>query len=148
MLGLRFRFVTVTPRKFFGLQRESVDHKRYQITEPEKTLLDCLDRLDLASGIMEVIKALRAGMHEFDWPCVDVYLERFGSGAVVKRLGFLPEAMKLAIPEREKRLAEWTERLTAGHALLDPSSAEADHRIATRWRLRVNIHEALLTGEA
>ncbi len=148
VLGVRFRFVTVTPRKFFGLRREAVDHKRYDVTDREKTLLDCLDRPDLAGGIPEVIEALRNGVSEFDWPRIDGYLERFGSGAVVKRLGFLVDAMQLAIPERETRLDGWVKRLTAGLATLDPSSARPPHRIATRWRVRVNLDEMLLDGSS
>jgi len=146
VLGLRFRFVTVTPRKFFGLHREFVDHKQFQVTDREKTLLDCLDRGDLAGGVPEVIKALRSGVDGFDWARADDYLERFGSGAVIKRVGFLVEAMQLEIPDRDERLARWMGRLTAGLAVLDPSSRRPPDRIATRWRLRVNVDEALLRG--
>jgi predicted transcriptional regulator of viral defense system len=148
VLGLRFRFVTVTARKFFGLHREFVDHKQFQVTDREKTLLDCLDRVDLAGGIPEVTKALRSDVDGFDWSRVDEYLERFGSGAIVKRVGFLVEAMKLDIPERSERLADWAGRLTAGLAVLDPSSRRTPHRIAKRWRLRVNVDEALFRGRA
>jgi predicted transcriptional regulator of viral defense system len=146
VLGLRFRFVTVTPRKFFGLHREFVDHRQFQVTDREKTLLDCLDRIDLAGGIPEVMKALRTDVNGFDWSRVNDYLERFGSGAIVKRVGFLVEAMQLDIPERSERLAGWADRITAGLAVLDPSSRRPPHRIATRWRLRVNVDEALLRG--
>jgi predicted transcriptional regulator of viral defense system len=146
VLGLRFRFITVTPRKFFGLNRETLDHKRYQVTDREKTLIDCLDRLDLAGGIAEVLGALRAGLDEFDWSRLDNYLGRFRSGAVIKRLGFLIEAMELAIPDREPRLAAWARNLTAGLAMLDPSSGQTNHRIATRWNLRVNVDNAMLAA--
>lgn len=50
MLGIRFQFVTVTPRKFFGYRRETLDGKEFRITDREKTLLDCLDRPDLAGA--------------------------------------------------------------------------------------------------
>lgn len=146
VLGIRFRFVTVTPRKFFGLRRVFVDHKDFQVTDREKTLLDCLDRLDLAGGLPEVVKALRNGAGELDWLRLDHYLERFGSGAVIKRLGFLVEAMGLGVPDREERLASWAHRLTAGLAILDPGARTPQHRIATRWRLRVNVDEGLLRG--
>jgi predicted transcriptional regulator of viral defense system len=130
------------------LRRETVDHKRYQVTDREKTLVDCLDRLDLSGGIPEVIKSLRASANGFDWSRVDRYLDRFGSGAVIKRLGFLVDAMQLAIPGRDARLEAWERKLTAGLAVLDPSSGEPDRRIATHWRLRVNVDEALLAARA
>lgn len=146
VLGIRFQFVTVTPRKFFGYRRETSDGKKFQITDREKTLLDCLDRPDLAGGIPEVMKALRGDTDAFDWSHVDAYLERFGSGAVVKRLGFLVEAMRLDIPDRDERLADWAGRLTAGLAVLDPSSRRRPRRIETRWRTRVNVDETMLMG--
>jgi predicted transcriptional regulator of viral defense system len=146
VLGLRFRFITVTPRKFFGLKRGTLDHKRYRVTDCEKTLIDCLDRLDPAGGIAEVPGTLRAGLDEFDWSRLDDYHSRFGSGTVIKRLGFLMEAMELAIPDREARLATWARSLTAGLAMLDPSSGQTDHRIATRWHLRVNVDNAMLAA--
>jgi predicted transcriptional regulator of viral defense system len=65
---------------------------------------------------------------------------------VIKRLGFLIEAMELAIPDREPRLAAWARNLTAGLAMLDPSSGQTNHRIATRWNLRVNVDNAMLAA--
>jgi hypothetical protein len=43
-----------------------------------------------------------------------------------------------------QRLAAWADRIAAGLAVLDPSSRRPPHRIAKRWRLRVNVDEALL----
>jgi predicted transcriptional regulator of viral defense system len=147
VLGIRFRFVKVAPRKFFGLHRQHVDHKRYSVTDREKTLLDCLDRPDLAGGIPEVSKGLLASQ-SFDWKRVDEYLERFGSGAVIKRLGFLVDAMQIDIPDREDHLTRWQSWLTAGLSNLDPSSPRRPHRIETRWRVHVNADEELLRGRA
>lgn len=143
VLGMTYRFVTVTAQKFFGHQREFIGHHSYRITDREKTVLDCLDRSDLAGGIPEVMKALRS-TEPIRWPKIDDYLARMGSGAVVKRLGFLVERMDLRIPEREERLARWREQLTQGLAMLDPSSPREAHRIDTRWRIRVNLEENLL----
>ena len=147
VLGIRFRFVKVAPRKFFGLHRQHVDHKRYYVTDREKTLLDCLDRPDLAGGILEVSKGFLASPN-LDWKRIDEYLERFGSGAVVKRLGFLVDSMQVDIPDRENRLKRWQSRLTAGLSKLDPSSPRKPHRIETRWRVRVNVDEEFFRSGA
>lgn len=141
-LGLRFRIVTVTEKKFFGIHRTFIDHHRISVTDREKTLLDGLDRPDLCGGIHEVAKALRTAAIESDWDRVDKYLVRFGSGTVVKRLGYLVEALDLEIPKRERRLLDWSRRLSAGISTLDPSSPRKAHRIVTRWRLRINVDEA------
>lgn len=147
VLGTSYQFVTVTERKFFGQKREFVGHQSYRITDPEKTLIDCLDRPDLAGGVPEVIKALRP-TERIRWAVLDDYLQRLGSGAVAKRLGFLVERSNLPIPDREEHLTRWREHLTSGLAKLDPSSPREAHRIDTRWRIRVNLDEDLLYGGA
>jgi len=39
----RFRIITVRPHKFFGLTIIMTDGRNVGITDPEKTLIDCLD---------------------------------------------------------------------------------------------------------
>jgi predicted transcriptional regulator of viral defense system len=147
-LGMRFQIVTVVERKFFGLHRAFVDHNRIHITDREKTLLDGLDRPDLSGGIKEVAGALRTSAATLDWNRLDEYLELFGSGAVVKRLGFLVEATNLEVPRREERLLAWSQRISSGISRLDPSSAREPHRIVTRWGLGINVDEdGLREGE-
>ena len=143
VLGVTYRFITVVERKFFGRQRERIDHKVYFVTDKEKTLLDCLDRPDLAGGLVEVIRALRIAASEFDWDRIDAYAGRLKVGAVLKRLGFLTEELGLAIPDREERLSRWSSGITAGISKLDPSTPRKEHRIDSRWRVRVNLDERL-----
>ena len=147
ILGTLYRFITITPKKFFGFKREFSAHHAYRITDPEKTVLDCLDRPDLAGGIPEVIKAL-GDHHKLAWDRVDDYLDRMQAGAVVKRLGFLVENMGLPIPDRDERLERWQQKLTQGISVLDPSSPRDPHRIQTRWGVEVNIDEALFERQS
>lgn len=142
VLGMRFRIVRVKPRKLFGGHRYSSRGGPAVITDREKTILDCLDRPDLCGGVEEVARALQAADGDLDWPCLTGYLDRFGSGAVAKRLGFLAENLKLAHPPMPGMLARWRELLTAGIGKLDPSSPRKPHRIVTRWRIAVNLPEA------
>lgn len=144
VLGIRFRFVKLLENKFFGLKREHVGSQRIAVTNREKTVLDGLDRLDLTGGIHEVVKGLRKHTEELDWNRVDDYLPRLGSGAVVKRLGFLVEALDLGVPDQSARLARWNEMITSGISKLDPSTRRQDGRIVTRWRIRVNVNEETL----
>jgi predicted transcriptional regulator of viral defense system len=141
VLGMRFRIVRVKEEKFFGGRAVRVGESPVQVTDPEKTLVDCLDRPELSGGVAEVARALREGDGELDWTLATRYLQRFRSGAVVKRLGFLVESSALSHPPTESILDEWQDLLTAGISLLDPSSPREAHRIATRWRMGVNLPE-------
>jgi predicted transcriptional regulator of viral defense system len=141
VLGMKFRIVRVKPEKFFGGHKYHAGDSRVLVTDREKTIVDCLDRPGLSGGVGEVAKALDAGDGDFDWARLTEYLVRFGSGAVVKRLGFLVEGLELTHPPESHLLQEWTELLTAGLSKLDPSSPREPHRIVTRWRVKVNLPE-------
>jgi len=141
VLGMRFQIVRVRPQKFFGDHSYVVGESPVKVSDREKTIVDCLDRPDLSGGVAEVARALREGDGEFDWGRLSDYLGRFGSGAVVKRLGFLVEALELASPPGKTLVDAWRKLLTAGISRLDPTSPRVPHRIATRWRIEVNLPE-------
>ena len=141
VLGMRFRIVRVKPRKFFGNHGYRAGESHVEVTDREKTIVDCLDRPDLSGGLDQVAKALLSGDGEFDWDRTTMYLCRFGSGAVVKRYGFLVEALGLTHPPEPRMLDEWLDLRTAGISKLDPSTPRKPHRIATRWRIGVNLLE-------
>lgn len=147
VLGMRFRIVRIKGERFFGLHRFTAGDTTVQVTDREKTVIDCLDRPELSGGVVEVAGGLREGDGEFDWNRMTDYLRRFGSGAVVKRLGFLAEALELGHPPGPELLEEWQGLLTAGISKLDPSSPRETHRIATRWRVEVNLPEEGLVGK-
>lgn len=138
---MRFRIVRVKPRKFFGSHGYRAGESHVEVTDREKTIVDCLDRPDLSGGLDQVAKALLSGDGDFDWDRTTRYLRRFGSGAVVKRYGFLVEALGLTHPPEPRMLDEWLDLRTAGISKLDPSTPRKPHRIATRWRIEVNLPE-------
>jgi len=141
VLGMQFQIVRIKRQRFFGTHRFHVGESVAETTNREKTIIDCMDRPELSGGVAEVARALQEGDGKFDWKRVTGYLCRFGSGAVVKRLGFLVEALKPQHPPGLELLEEWQGLLTAGISKLDPSSPREPHRIATRWRVAVNLPE-------
>lgn len=148
VLGIGFRLVKLKKEKFFGLNQERLGNQPFAVTNREKTLLDGLDRPGLTGGIHEVAKGLKEGQQELDWDLIDEYLPRLGSGAVVKRLGYLVEQMKVDLPDGSTRLSKWQEMRTAGISDLDPSSRREAERIVTKWGIRVNVEEDGLGAEA
>ena len=138
MLGLRFHFVTVSERHFFGVTQRRLNGHLVSVTDREKTILDCADRPDLSGGILQLAQALPVAGAAIDWPRLDEYLERWGGGAVIKRLGYLVESLQVPIPLRQERLRQWQQRLSSGIADLEPGAGRRGS-IVTRWRLRVNV---------
>jgi predicted transcriptional regulator of viral defense system len=138
VLGIRFRFVTVSQARFFGVARRTQDGKPIYVTEREKTLLDAAARLDLSGGVEQLAQALCAAWTDLEWAKFEDYLTRWGGGVVVKRLGYLVEALSLPIPDFDRRLERWQGLLSHGVSLLEPG-APADGPVITRWRIRANV---------
>jgi predicted transcriptional regulator of viral defense system len=147
VLGIRFRFVTVSEARFFGVARRTLDGKAMYVTDREKTLLDAAARPDLSGGTLQLAQALRAAHPDVDWERLDDYLARWGGGAPVKRLGYLVETLALPIPDLEGRLQRWQGMLSQGISLLEPGPSAAG-QVLTRWRLRLNGDIPNQGGEA
>ncbi len=138
LLGQDFRFITIRPERFFGVYERSFEDRRVVVTDREKTLLDAAARPDLSGGIAQLSQALKTAGPDLDWDKLDTYLEKWGGGTVVKRLGYLLEESSLILPGIQQRLDRWKGMLTQGISLLEPGSPSRGP-VVTRWRLMVNI---------
>jgi predicted transcriptional regulator of viral defense system len=134
--GMKFQFVTVLAKRFFGINRAQIVGKTIQVTDREKTLIDCAARPDLSGGILQLAQVLRNSKEQIHWERLDQYLERWGGGAVVKRLGYLAEVLE--IPLSAERLATWQRQVSHGISLLEPGAGDLGP-VVSRWQLRINI---------
>jgi predicted transcriptional regulator of viral defense system len=97
------RFVTIPARKFFGFESYSVYGRSTRISEPEKTVIDCVDRPDLAGGPAEVTRIVHAAMAEIDQrKLVDAAMQ-MKSTSLLQRLGFLTDLVERPL-EQELRV--------------------------------------------
>jgi predicted transcriptional regulator of viral defense system len=137
ILGVRYRFVVVVKRKLFGVITQTREGLPIRVTDQEKTLVDALDRPDLCGGIAQVVETLQS-LDRLDWARVDSYMDKFNSGAVYKRVGYLVEELDIAIPDQDRRLMKWRKKITKGIAPLEPG-LEKLGPINTHWRVRINV---------
>lgn len=89
--GNEIHFVKVVPRKFFGFKTYDAYGRGAAISTPAKTLLDCVDRPDLAGGPTEVTHiAYGASNMVSQEELTDAALQ-MKSTATLQRLGFLAD---------------------------------------------------------
>lgn len=138
ILGIRFKFITVVAGKLFGVSVAQVGGSLVRVTDREKTIVDCLDRPDLAGGIRQLARIIRNEAPGLDWDKLDDYLARFPSRAVVKRVGYIVEATGMEIPGREKRIVLWRDLLKSGYVKLEPG-AGTEGKLYRRWRIHDNV---------
>ena len=124
------RIVNPAPRKFFGFEPVDVLGYKVMISDREKTAIDCIDRPDLAGGVGEAADILATASRRFDWTKAADYLERIGSGALIRRFGWLCDDLKtdmpLSVRERVLRLASRSRKAWLGP---NPAQGARCHRL-------------------
>lgn len=143
VLGVSFQFITLPEKKFFGQTHIWFGDKKVEITDREKTIVDCLDHPEYCGGLIEAAKGLVNGIEGgVNLETLTGYAERMDNSAIFKRLGYLCELFNLPV---EGFIDRWRNRMAAGYSLLDPTAGESGRRYS-RWNIRLNVTENELTG--
>ncbi len=131
--GVSFTIKYVPEKQLFGTKTIWRGSTKVQISDPYKTLLDCIDDLNLGAGLQHVINCLLEFKRVFDKPSdLDLLLEyaiKFNNGALFKKLGYLAEMLDF----ESSFVEECRKRLTSGYAILDKYANNS--RLVTRWNL-------------
>jgi predicted transcriptional regulator of viral defense system len=130
-----FQFIYHNKKHFFGSKKIWIDSfNQVRCSDLEKTLIDCLFKPDYAGGIVEVAKAIYLSKDKIKYDTLFEYVIKFDSQAVIKRLGFLLEAlgiMTYIIQELQKIK-------TASYVVLDTELPKTGRRIS-RWSIQQNL---------
>ena len=128
VFGVRYKIVRVKNDKLFGIRREWIEESEVNITDKEKTIVDCLDKPQYCGGVVEVVKALRAG--ELHKEKIAEYATSIGNSGVVRRLGYLCDRLGLDIDLPPVK--------TRNYLLLDPTIPKKGSKNA-KWKLVINL---------
>jgi predicted transcriptional regulator of viral defense system len=105
--GKAYRLMLQPPHKFFGAVEVDAYGSQVTMAEPEKTIVDALDRPEYAGDIPEIAGMLQRGQGRLNWNRLAEYALRFESQALVQRLGYLLDILQLPlVGESRDRLAE------------------------------------------
>jgi len=135
VFGVDYCIVRVDGKKIFGTEKHWIEGTAVNVTDPEKTIVDCLDRPRHCGGIVEVAKALLG--RPIDARKLIDYSKRINNSGVMRRLGFLADLLELDI--------DVPMVTTRSYLPLDPSMPRLGGTNA-RWRLRINVDERELEG--
>ena len=134
--GMEFHFVFIKLEHYFGTAKHWVTKQEFvDISDLERTIIDGLRQPEYCGGVTEVAKGLWMRHQDMQPAKLVEYALRLGTGAVLRRLGYLLELYAIA-PESE--LARPRNGLSETYAPLDPMlPGEGAH--LRRWRLQLNI---------
>jgi predicted transcriptional regulator of viral defense system len=145
--GSEVRFVTVAPRKFFGSQTYDVYGRDVAISSPAKTLIDCLDRPDLAGGAAELVRIAYSALGDTDPHELLAAATAMKSRSVLQRLGFVADLVGRPLPDDVRQVLRDAIPKTYRSHFGRPERREGDIGYAAAWGLFVNARREDLLAE-
>ena len=127
-------FIQTTKSKIVGIEKLGFGNHSYQMTDVEKTIIDCFDLPQYSGGYAELIRAFNQATLNSEK--MIVYCKAINNIAITKRMGYLAEllnkkGMKSFINFALKEVNE-------KYNLFDPFGIE-EGEFVNKWRLRLNI---------
>ncbi len=141
------QFVHLSLRKFFGFDAVPVFGYSVRMSDREKTIIDCVDRLRFAGGVSEVRQMLATASRRLDWQKLVGYLEQIGSVSLAQRLGFLADTTEARMPDESRARLKRMLR-PSSRSFLGPSE-KPNNAIGynPEWQLLVHLSAKDLGGE-
>lgn len=134
--GTEFHFVFVRPEQYFGTVKHwATKHEAVEVSDLERTIIDGLRQPEYCGGITEVAKGLWMRRQDIKVARLIEYAQRFGIGAIFRRLGYLLELYGLADSDE---LASLRNELTDTYLVLDPMLPKEGSHLR-RWRIQLNV---------
>ncbi|OAF08698.1 transcriptional regulator [Bradyrhizobium centrolobii] len=142
--GTEIRIVNIRESQVFGIEKHWVDPGvSVQVSDVERTIIDCLRRPDLCGGYAEADVGTWIVRDRVRTQTLVDYALRLNVGAVIRRLGYLLDSCQIGTEDDRARL---TEKLSATYHPLDPS-LPADGPHSAKWRLRLNVSREELEAQ-
>jgi predicted transcriptional regulator of viral defense system len=144
--GKEYRLVFQPQHKFFGAIGVDAFGSRVRMAGPEKTVVDALDRPEYAGDIPEIAGMLQWGQGRLDWDKLAEYGLRFESLALIQRLGYLIDLLRLPITEQARDLL--LARIGKSTPYLGrPGQWGTGGEYNARWRIVDNVPRQELLAE-
>lgn len=145
----RFRLVRVDPRRFFGVATLARRGQSLRVSDPERTVLDCLDRPELCGGLPGAVQVLARAKPRLDWDRLSRHLRRLGSRSLALRCGFLLQHVRPSVPTPRSWQERWLPGPQAPWVPLGPPRTYGRRgKRDRRWRVVRNVPERELLAEA
>jgi|SRR6185437_1235994 len=133
--GTNFLLHTVPQKAMFGLKSIWRGQIAVSISDPTRTILDCLSTPKFAGGMRQSADMLREYLKS-EYKNLNLlidYAKLLNNNVVFKRLGFLLEQYA---PRELKTIEMCKQQITISKTKLDPEQSGPD-KLITRWRLWV-----------
>lgn len=136
VMGLRYEYVTVKQKFYFGFGEEWIDtNSRVPITDKERTVLEGFNSPRYFGGLGVILDILEEHYDELNSERLMGYALRVGKPSVIKRLGWA----LASVGAPESKLVPLKEYPIKGFRLLDPTLPRRGP-YDKGWMIQDNIH--------
>lgn len=144
-----FRLVRVARSRFFGFRPWVRRGHRFVVSDRERTVIDCLDRPELAGGIAGACQVLARAKPSVDWRRLSSHLVRMGNESLARRLGHLAERLGPRVRPPVEWIARWRPARPEPWVPLGPPSLYGREGARDRrWGIVQNVPDRELFAEA
>jgi len=138
----KFKFISLSKKKFFGYVQEKMDNSKFNISSKEKTIVDGLMHPEYCGGITEVAKAMWNTRESLDWKNALEMSRKVNMSIVLRRLGYL-----LSILRIEETISDMVKKEKfIGYQFLDPLADKKRLDYSKEFGLIINKTKRELTG--
>lgn len=136
IFGVRYKFIKVKENKLIGYKTEWYENLEFNITDVEKTIVDCFDLPKYSGGYPEIVKAFNIA--ELSAIKLVKYCKSMNNLSIVKRLAYLTELLNK--PKMDYFLNYALSIMNKKYNLFE-HDGEKTGRTNRRWRLVLNIND-------
>jgi predicted transcriptional regulator of viral defense system len=134
VFGVKYQFIKVSSSKLTGIKNEGFGNHRYQITDVEKTIVDCFDLPEYSGGYAELIRAFHQA--KLNSTKMIEYCEAIHNIAATKRMGYLTELLEKKGMKSFVKFAKG--QIKEAYNNFDSQGTDSGEFI-NEWRLRMNV---------
>lgn len=138
IVNVSFEFIYQKKEKVWGIQEMWITKtEKIRVSDIEKTILDCFLKPKYAGGILEIAKGIWIQKERLNYSKLLNYLRRFNKNVVVKRIGYIFEALQLGDLNFKNDLKKY---INDRYYILDPLLPK-DNKFKNSWKLIANISQ-------
>lgn len=136
VFGTSYQFIKIKKSKRTGIVHQGFGNYKYNITDIEKTIVDCFDLMQYSGGYAELIRAFYSAT--LNQNKLIEYCQAVDNISVIKRMAFLAELLQKNKMSRFIKFAHSV--VNARYVLFDPYG-EDKGSFNSKWKLRLNMTE-------
>ena len=144
----QFQFVRIPSERLFGTQKISRRGETLEVSDLERTVIDCVDRPELSGGLGGVVQVMARAKPRLSWGRLSDYLKRLGNRSLALRVGFLADRVVPSVPTPLRWRREWLARPDEPWVPLGPPVSFGRSGPRDReWHIIRNVPDRVLFSE-